>query len=127
MYFVWRWLADHWEWVGIPSLAGLVALVGVALMWFPRYCKARADSDVAEFNRAKVSRDLSDAATGQLVCLYAASVKKRANNNNIVFSESGLRAVLPPHHGVRLFAALELLRKEGRARQAHVSESWFID
>lgn len=96
-------------------------------MWFPKYRRAKAKAGLATLAHEKSVRDLFDRGIGQKVCLYANAVKKRQGSNAVTFSDEELLAILTENQKLRLHAAMEMLRKEGRASKTDTPGYWQID
>ena len=95
--------------------------------------KHREETLLAQATRRKVEAetrqmelDLQTRSLGQILCIYAETVKKEKRNNNIIFSDAELRHALGKD-GLRIHAVLESLRKEGRAKKEPLSGWWSID
>jgi hypothetical protein len=125
---VWYWFANNWKW--FAPVAGFIALLGGALMWFPRYRKAQADAASAVLDLAQAQRDLQDRGIAQKIGICAdamqAAYVKHGGKGKYAFSEQELRDMLTDQQQLRLHAALELMRNDGRARRANPG-SWFIN
>jgi hypothetical protein len=125
METVWSFVRDNWKFV--LSATAFVGIFGRFLMWFPKRRQAKAEAGLAELSHDKTKRDLFDKGIGQKICIYADAVKKRRGTNTITFSDEELLEILTDDQKLRLHAAMEMLRKEGRASKADDPGYWHID
>jgi hypothetical protein len=112
---VWYWLVDHWR-----AAAGIAAGIGAATMWTLNFTKLLRD-------RRHAQQHLQDWKTAQKLNLYADGKKIAFRSSSVALPEAELRRILLPQQAVRLHAALQLLRKEGRTRKAPVPGFWFFE
>jgi hypothetical protein len=101
------WFANHWKMLSVFGVG--VGIFERFVMWWMNVTKLRREE-----RQAKLDRE--DRATIQKVALYAASVKRK-HGPTVAFREDDLRGILLPKQQLRLHAAMEALRKDGRAEQ----------
>lgn len=87
-----------------------------------------AQEKLAEIELKERNAEVEVRAFADVLCKWVAATKKRQNKTNLAFSEEILRAeALPGYGSAYLPAVLDMLRKQGRARQAGSPGWWFID
>lgn len=104
-------------------------------MWGLNFAKLQRE-------RRQAKQDLEDRSLAHTIGLYAAARQGALNNNKFIsavdrlslteedrflVTEAELRATLPAEQQLRLHAALELMRKDGRARRSQNGVDWLIN
>jgi|SRR5882762_1800720 len=111
----WHWILAHKTLlIGVGLGIGAIVRYGnIVLGWVFKFSENRDKKET----RRLAALDLETRGTAQKVQIYARACRAAGNNPNMRFSEEDLRSILLPQQAERLFAAINLLRKDGFAEE----------